>query len=185
MSSLLVIFILLSVGFISKAQDTILNRKGGEVRFKIIELDEEAIRYQFLKQRPGDNRVFNYNRKKVLAIKWDDGRVTDMHGSEINSIRFDYLKYDILSRRYTKRGIAMVSIGATFLAVGLPWFAYGINALVETQKNPEWDTTGPSYHMAGGFIAIPGIPLTVIGSLAYLKKGLKYKRVAEKMKADL
>jgi hypothetical protein len=185
----------------ANAQDIIIKKNGDEVKSKVVEITNDAIKYR--KWENQDGPIYSIDKAEVFKIKYENGQ-NDFFGNynapqavapntpePKNSIdkeknSSEYERYNSLARRKIGGGAVMLALGVPCLATGAVLLPIGI-ALNETYYDPftgasETSYEGDPFIITSAVLLAAGAALTIAGPIV-LSKGVKFKRKARAAKA--
>lgn len=176
LKALTVFGVLYALSLSLTAQDHLYLRNADKLEVKILNTDSAWIEYrEFEDER---RRTRKIDKKHVIAIKYENGLLTDAFGQPLTLANLQTQRYTALSIKYKHRGIPLTCIGATLLAGGSTLL--GVSAYKANHEPVDTAKRHSIYVFTSAIATLmiaAGVPLSVVGSV-YLGKYAKYRRKA-------
>lgn len=199
----LLALILCCVYINAAAQDTLLLKTGAELYVKIEKLDAVTVSYHKLNI---DTALYILQKSEVFMIKFANGTKYIVEAASLleasapsalneKKLAEEYNNYRYLYESRKVKGIALLSIGGTFLVTGLPLLITGslkqrqanIDANIKYQQTgltPAVDHLAVRMIVPGAVFTAVSIPLSIVGA-TYLGSMPRYKGMMNDSKALL
>lgn len=186
------------------AQDNIVLKTGEEIKAKVAEVGINEIKYHKTDNPTGP--VYTINKADVLLITYQNGskdvfnnyeksgtqntapnKDNNPYNSKGQATGGDYNKYHKMAIKRIVAGAVMTGIGAPVLLTGVGLTVAGIatlNSTVYYGSSPIDGGGGGQMLATGAILTAAGLALEIVGPIT-LKKGLKYRRMAQESRATM
>lgn len=168
-----ILIILIGSGITTIAQDVIVTKDGKKITSKVVEVNENDIRYKLFENQSGP--TYFLKKSEIASILYESGHV-DVFNLSITTTPSQsdwstqkYTQYDLRNAKVLRNtGVSFFTIGMAFtFAIGLPLYLTSYDYYYYYDYDYYYDygqeIAGIVFYSIGSAMTIPGIVMWAVG----------------------